>query len=42
VLGVLSEIVQKVDPGELQDRLKLAIEAELAGVAVDAAPEIGA
>jgi Fe-S cluster assembly protein SufD len=33
VLGFLSEIVQKVDAGELQDRLKLAIEAELAGVA---------
>jgi Fe-S cluster assembly protein SufD len=32
VLGFLSEIVQKVDAGELQDRLKLAIEAELAGV----------
>ena len=34
VLGFLSEIVQKVDAGELQDRLKLAIEAELAGVSV--------
>jgi len=33
VLGFLSEIVQKVDAGPLQDRLKLAIEAELAGVA---------
>lgn len=33
VLGFLSEIVQKVDAGELQDRLKLAIEAELLGVA---------
>ena len=33
VLGFLSEIVQKVDPGALQDRLKIAIEAELAGVA---------
>jgi Fe-S cluster assembly protein SufD len=32
VLGFLSEIVQKVDKGALQDRLKLAIEAELAGV----------
>jgi Fe-S cluster assembly protein SufD len=32
VLGFLSEIVQKVDAGELQDRLKLAIEAELLGV----------
>ena len=32
VLGFLSEIVQKVDAGELQDRLKLAIEAELQGV----------
>jgi Fe-S cluster assembly protein SufD len=32
VIGFLSEIVQKVDAGELQDRLKLAIEAELAGV----------
>jgi Fe-S cluster assembly protein SufD len=32
VLGFLSEIVQKVDAGALQDRLKLAIEAELAGV----------
>lgn len=32
VLGFLSEIVQKVDAGELQDRLRLAIEAELAGV----------
>ena len=32
VLGFLSEIVQKVDAGELQDRLKLAIEAELSGV----------
>ena len=34
VLGFLSEIVQKVDAGELQDRLKLAIEAELLGVSV--------
>jgi Fe-S cluster assembly protein SufD len=34
VLGFLSEIVQKVDAGALQDRLKLAIEAELAGVSV--------
>jgi Fe-S cluster assembly protein SufD len=34
VLGFLSEIVQKVDAGPLQDRLKLAIETELAGVAV--------
>jgi Fe-S cluster assembly protein SufD len=34
VLGFLSEIVQKVDAGELQDRLKVAIEAELAGVSV--------
>jgi Fe-S cluster assembly protein SufD len=33
VLGFLSEIVQKVDAGPLQDRLKIAIEAELAGVA---------
>jgi Fe-S cluster assembly protein SufD len=33
VLGFLSEIVQKVDAGALQDRLKLAIEAELLGVA---------
>jgi Fe-S cluster assembly protein SufD len=33
VLGFLSEIVQKVDAGPLQDRLKLAIEEELAGVA---------
>jgi len=33
VLGFLSEIVQKVDAGELRDRLALAIEAELAGVA---------
>ena len=33
VLGFLSEIVQKVDAGALQDRLKIAIEAELAGVA---------
>jgi Fe-S cluster assembly protein SufD len=32
VLGFLSEIVQKVDAGALQDRLKLAIEAELLGV----------
>jgi Fe-S cluster assembly protein SufD len=32
VLGFLSEIVQKVDAGPLQDRLKLAIETELAGV----------
>ncbi len=32
VLGFLSEIVQKVDAGQLQDRLKIAIEAELAGV----------
>jgi Fe-S cluster assembly protein SufD len=32
VLGFLSEIVQKVDAGELQDRLKLAIETELLGV----------
>jgi Fe-S cluster assembly protein SufD len=32
VLGFLSEIVQKVDAGALQDRLKVAIEAELAGV----------
>ncbi|HEX3678930.1 MAG TPA: Fe-S cluster assembly protein SufD [Galbitalea sp.] len=32
VLGFLSEIVQKVDAGKLQDRLKLAIEAELLGV----------
>ncbi|HEY5321093.1 MAG TPA: SufD family Fe-S cluster assembly protein, partial [Galbitalea sp.] len=32
VLGFLSEIVQKVDAGELQDRLKVAVEAELAGV----------
>ena len=32
VLGFLSEIVQKVDAGDLRDRLKLAIEAELAGV----------
>ncbi|HEY5229408.1 MAG TPA: SufD family Fe-S cluster assembly protein, partial [Galbitalea sp.] len=32
VLGFLSEIVQKVDAGDLQDRLKLAIEAELSGV----------
>ena len=32
VLGFLSEIVQKVDAGPLQDRLKLAIEEELAGV----------
>ena len=32
VLGFLSEIVQKVDAGELQDRLRLAIEAELLGV----------
>jgi Fe-S cluster assembly protein SufD len=35
VLGFLSEIVQKVDAGELQDRLKLAIEAELLGVSVN-------
>ena len=34
VLGFLSEIVQKVDAGELQDRLKAAIEEELAGVTV--------
>jgi Fe-S cluster assembly protein SufD len=34
VLGFLSEIVQKVDAGALQDRLKLAIEAELLGVSV--------
>ena len=33
VLGFLSEIVQKVDAGALRDRLKIAIEAELAGVA---------
>jgi Fe-S cluster assembly protein SufD len=33
VLGFLSEIVQKVDAGALKDRLSLAIEAELAGVA---------
>jgi Fe-S cluster assembly protein SufD len=32
VLGFLSEIVQKVDAGPLRDRLKVAIEAELAGV----------
>jgi Fe-S cluster assembly protein SufD len=32
VLGFLSEIVSKVDAGELQDRLKLAIESELLGV----------
>ncbi len=32
VLGFLGEIVQKVDPGPLQDRLKVAVEAELAGV----------
>ncbi|NEM90152.1 Fe-S cluster assembly protein SufD [Galbitalea soli] len=32
VLGFLSEIVQKVDAGALQDRLKLAIENELQGV----------
>jgi Fe-S cluster assembly protein SufD len=32
VLGFLSEIVQKVDTGELQVRLKVAIEAELLGV----------
>jgi Fe-S cluster assembly protein SufD len=32
VLGFLSEIVQKVDAGELRDRLALAIEGELAGV----------
>jgi len=34
VLGFLSEIVQKVDPGALKDRLKVAIEVELAGVSV--------
>ncbi|HEX4056973.1 MAG TPA: Fe-S cluster assembly protein SufD [Galbitalea sp.] len=34
VIGFLGEIVQKVDPGPLQDRLKAAIEAELAGVTV--------
>jgi Fe-S cluster assembly protein SufD len=33
VLGFLSEIVQRIDAGPLQDRLKLAIEEELAGVA---------
>ncbi|MDQ1561701.1 MAG: Fe-S cluster assembly protein SufD, partial [Actinomycetota bacterium] len=33
VLGFLSEIVQKVDAGALRDRLALAIEVELAGVA---------
>ncbi|MCU1470719.1 MAG: sufD [Glaciihabitans sp.] len=33
VLGFLSEIVQKVDAGALRDRLAVAIEAELAGVA---------
>jgi Fe-S cluster assembly protein SufD len=33
VLGFLSEIVQKVDAGALRDRLAIAIEAELAGVA---------
>jgi Fe-S cluster assembly protein SufD len=38
VLGFLSEIVQKVDAGELQDRLKLAIEAELLGVSVAGDP----
>jgi Fe-S cluster assembly protein SufD len=32
VLGFLSEIVLKVDAGTLQDRLKVAVEAELAGV----------
>ena len=36
MLGFLSEIVQKVDAGPLQDRLKLAIEAELAGVSLTA------
>jgi Fe-S cluster assembly protein SufD len=39
VIGFLSEIVQKVDAGPLQDRLKLAIEAELAGVSVEGQPE---
>jgi Fe-S cluster assembly protein SufD len=39
VLGFLSEIVQKVDTGPLQDRLKLAIEAELAAVSVEEAHE---
>jgi Fe-S cluster assembly protein SufD len=34
VLGFLSEIVQKVDAGALQDRLKEAIEAELAAVSI--------
>jgi Fe-S cluster assembly protein SufD len=37
VLGFLSEIVQKVPAGALQDRLKLAIEAELAAVSVSEA-----
>jgi Fe-S cluster assembly protein SufD len=40
VLGFLSEIVQKVDAGELRDRLKLAIEVELAGVSVSETPSI--
>jgi Fe-S cluster assembly protein SufD len=35
VLGFLSEIVQKIDAGPLQDRLKAAIEDELAGVSAD-------
>jgi Fe-S cluster assembly protein SufD len=42
VLGFLSEIVQKVDAGPLQDRLKLAIEAELAGVSASDDPGSGA
>ena len=39
VLGFLSEIVQKVDRGALQDRLKLAIEAELAAVSISEGQE---